>query len=324
MDDKLSQIKRHTVIVADSGDIATIRAFEPEDCTTNPSLILKAAKMASYQPLIDDAIAWSKRTASGQEDWVEWALDRLAVNFGAELTRIVPGFVSTEVDARLSFDTQGTIAKAERLIGLYKDLGISQNRILIKIAATWEGIEAAKVLERRGIHCNLTLLFSLAQAVACAEAGVFLISPFVGRILDWYAKATGKTYAPEEDPGVKSVREIYDYYRRFDYPTVVMGASFRTTGQVEALCGCDRLTVSPQLLQQLQDQQGEVVRRLDPQVSRAKTIGRVKVDEESFRWRLNQDAMATEKLAEGIRLFHNDTEQLRALIRDMAVQRHDA
>ncbi len=323
MADKLSDLRRHTVIVADSGDIETIRAFAPQDCTTNPTLILKAAKMPAYASLVKDAIAWSRdtsRDAEDGEDWVELAIDRLSVNFGTQLSRIVPGFVSTEVNARLSFDTEATIAKAERLIGLYKELGVGADRILIKVAATWEGIQAARVLEQRGIHCNLTLLFGMAQAVACAEAGAFLISPFVGRILDWYVKSTGKTYTAEDDPGVASVREIYDYYRHFDYKTIVMGASFRSTGEVEALCGCDRLTVSPALLQQLREQTGEVVRRLDPAASQAKPIERISLDEKEFRWRLNQDAMATEKLSEGIRSFHHDTDQLRAFLRTVAAQ----
>lgn len=314
MEDKLSQLRRYSVIVADSGDIDTIRAFAPQDCTTNPSLILKAAKIPAYKPLVEDAIRWSATVADAPEEGLELALDRLAVNFGTELTKIVPGVVSTEVDARLSFNTAATIAKAERLIALYQELGVSRDRILIKIAATWEGIRAAEVLERRGIHCNLTLLFSMAQAVACAEAGVFLISPFVGRILDWYVKSTGKTYDVDSDPGVASVRDIYDYYRHFDYATIVMGASFRSVAQVEGVSGCDRLTVSPALLQQMQTEVGPVARRLDPVASKAKTIKRLPSDEESFRWALNQDAMATEKLAEGIRLFAKDLRALRRLV----------
>ncbi|MCW2308436.1 transaldolase [Rhodobium gokarnense] len=313
MDDKLSQIRRHTVIVADSGDIESIRAVEPQDCTTNPSLILRAAKMPAYEEYVSDAVAWARRQAD-DDTWVDHALDRLAVNFGAELTRIVPGVVSTEVDARLSFDTEGTIAKAERLIKLYEEVGVGRERILIKVAATWEGIRAAEVLEKRGIRCNLTLIFSLAQAIACAEAGAFLISPFVGRILDWYAKSTGKTYDAETDPGVKSVTEIYNYYRKYGYKTVVMGASFRNTGEVEALNGCDRLTVGPNLLGELASETGDVPVRLTPPDGPPETPP-APLTEEEFRWRLNSDAMATEKLAEGIRLFHRDAEQLREFVR---------
>ncbi len=314
MDDKLSQIRKHTVIVADSGDIESIRKVSPQDCTTNPSLILRAAKMDAYASLVEDAITWAKGISS-DEDWVDHALDRLAVNFGAELSRIVPGVVSTEVDARLSFDTEATIAKAERLIALYKELGVDKSRILIKVAATWEGVRAAEILEKRGIHCNLTLVFAKVQAVACAEAGVFLISPFVGRILDWYKKATGEEYDATTDPGVKSVTEIYDYYRTYGYKTVVMGASFRNTGEVEALCGCDRLTVGPALLNELSSQTGEVKRALAPSGDAPLAPPRP-LSEKDFRWQLNQDAMATEKLAEGIRLFHQDTEKLREFIRD--------
>jgi len=316
MESKLAQIRRHTVIVADSGDIESIRAVEPQDCTTNPSLILRAAKMPAYATLVEDAVRWAKGV-SGGGDWVDHALDRLAVNFGTELSKIVPGVVSTEVDARLSFDTEATIAKAERLIALYKERGVGAERILIKVAATWEGVRAARVLEQRGIRCNLTLVFSLVQAIACAEAGVFLISPFVGRILDWYVKATGESYDAETDPGVKSVTDIYTYYRRYGYKTVVMGASFRNTGEVEALCGCDRLTVGPALLNDLANQTGEVPRRLAPGAE-APVAPPAPMTETEFRWRLNQDAMATEKLAEGIRLFHRDTEQLRDFVRSFA------
>ncbi|PKU25717.1 transaldolase [Telmatospirillum siberiense] len=322
MEDALTQIRRHTVIVADSGDIETIRAFAPEDCTTNPTLILRAARMPAYASLVEEAVAWS-RSESGRrgaldEDWVELALDRLAVNFGTELSKIVPGYISTEVNARFSFDTEATIVRAERLISLYKQRGVDPQRILIKIAATWEGIQAAKILEMQGIRCNLTLVFSLVQAAACADARVFLISPFVGRILDWFVKTTGQTYTAETDPGVLSVREIFDYYRRFDYPTIVMGASFRNVAEVEALCGCDRLTVSPALLGELSERRQAVPRLLDPAISRDKSIERLSVDETEFRWRLNQNPMATEKLAEGIRLFHRDTDELRDFIRGIA------
>jgi transaldolase len=306
---KLDALRRHTVIVADSGDIDAIRALGAQDCTTNPTLILKAARMPAYAQLVDQAI--DRSTGEAPEGRIDRALDQLAVAFGSELTRIVPGYVSTEVDARLSFDTPATVAKAERLIGLYADRGVGADRVLIKVAGTWEGIRAAEVLEKRGIHCNVTLVFSLVQAVAAAEAGAFLISPFVGRILDWHVKATGRTFSADEDPGVRSVKEIYSYFKHFDHRTIVMGASFRNRQEVEALCGCDRLTVSPALLEELRGQTGDVPRRLDPAESRATAVERVAVDEVSFRWRLNQDAMATEKLAEGIRQFHADTETLR-------------
>jgi len=317
METKLAQIRRHTVIVADSGDIESIRAVEPQDCTTNPSLILRAAQMPAYAELVRDAVAWAKR-GSGEGDWVDRALDRLAVNFGAELSRIVPGVVSTEVNARLSYDTDATIAKAEHLVALYGELGVGPERILIKVAATWEGIRAAEVLERRGIHCNLTLVFGMTQAIACAEAGVFLISPFVGRILDWYVKTTGETFDATNDPGVKSVTAIHEYYRRHGYKTVVMGASFRNTGEVEALCGCDRLTVGPALLTDLSKQTGDVTRRLLPNAGPV-VAPPPPMTEKEFRWNLNQDAMATEKLTEGIRLFHSDTEKLRDFVRSFPV-----
>ncbi|WP_316980280.1 transaldolase [Shumkonia mesophila] len=308
---KLEALRRHTVIVADSGDIEAIRAFAPQDATTNPSLILKAARMPAYADLVARAIDQGGGEVGSDDGRLDRVLDHLAVAFGAELTRIVPGVVSTEVDARLSFDSEATVAKAERLIGLYRKLGVDRERILIKVAATWEGIRAVEVLEKRGISCNVTLVFCLAQAVAAAEAGAFLISPFVGRIRDWNAKVTGKTFTAEDDPGVLSVREIYDYFKHYGLATIVMGASFRSKEEVEALCGCDRLTVSPALLDELRRDVGSLLRRLDPAASRAAAIERIAVDEKAFRWRLNHDAMATEKLAEGIRLFHADTEALR-------------
>ena len=314
MTSKLDQLKSMTVVVADTGDMAAIRTFNPTDCTTNPTLILKAAQMAAYEPVIADAIAWGK-TQSGPHDGVVSAIaDRLAVAFGTELSKLVPGRVSTEVDADLSFDTEKSVAKGRAIIAAYAANGVPKEKILIKLASTWEGIRAAEVLQKDGIDCNLTLLFSLAQAVACAEAGAFLISPFVGRILDWYAKAEGKTFTAEEDPGVVSVRQIYAYYKRHGFDTVVMGASFRNIGEIEALAGCDRLTIAPALLDQLANDTGALPRRLEP--STAATLGpdAIAVDEASFRWAMNQDAMATEKLAEGIRGFAKDLGALKDMV----------
>ncbi|MBK1662953.1 transaldolase [Rhodospirillum rubrum] len=321
---KLDALRRHTIIVADSGDIDAIRSFAPQDCTTNPSLILKAAKMPAYAGLIAQAIEAGSAEAGPSEGLIDRILDHLAVTFGSELARIVPGVVSTEVDARLSFDTQATVARAERLIGLYAARGVASERILIKVAATWEGIRAVEILQSRGIACNVTLVFSLAQAVAAAEAGAFLISPFVGRILDWHVKASGKSFDIDEDPGVRSVTEIYTYFKHFGYKTIVMGASFRSSAEVEALCGCDRLTVSPALLDQLRSQTGDVPKRLDPAASQAATISRLAVDEASFRWQINEDALATEKLAEGIRLFNADTDALRRTIAETLAKRASA
>ncbi len=301
---KLDQLKAVTTVVADTGDIESIRAFQPEDVTTNPSLLLKAATMPQYAALVDEAVAWAK--AQGSDDVVALAMDKLAVNFGLELLKLVPGRVSTEVDAHLSFDTQATLAKAHRLVDLYAQAGIGRERILIKIAATWEGIKAAEVLEREGINCNLTLLFGFAQAVACAEAGVFLISPFVGRILDWYKAKEKRDYSAAEDPGVVSVTTIYNYYKKHGHKTVVMGASFRNIGEIEMLAGCDRLTIGPSLLAELAAATGDLPRRLDAEAAQALDIPRVPMDEVNFRWAMNQDAMATEKLAEGIRQFHVD------------------
>ncbi len=313
MADKLTELARHTVIVADTGDIAQIKAVGAQDCTTNPSLILKAASKPEYAALMDDAVAYANARETEPTARLALALDKLAVNFGAELSRIVPGYVSTEVDARLSFDTAATIKRAERLIALYREAGVDPKRILIKIAATWEGVKAAAALKDKGIACNLTLIFSKAQAALCGEAGVFLISPFVGRITDWY-KAHGTTVtSAEDDPGVRSVREIYAYFRAFGYKTVVMGASFRNTDQILGLAGCDRLTISPNLLDELRHMDGEVVRQLGAQPPSSK-IERLALDEVSFRWQLNEDAMATEKLAEGIRSFAKDTETLCGLL----------
>ncbi len=310
MPSKLEQLKSMTTIVADTGDMESIRAFQPTDCTTNPTLILKAAQMDAYVHLVDEAITWGRKGGkqAGQ------VTDRLAVNFGAELSKIVPGRVSTEVDADLSFDTQAMIDKARELIADYKARGVGRERILIKLATTWEGVQAARVLQAEGIDCNMTLLFSLVQAQACAEAGAFLISPFVGRILDWYAKATGEKYTAETDPGVLSVRAIYNYYKAHDIGTVVMGASFRNTGEIEALAGCDRLTIAPALLQQLAETDGYLARRLLMPVRNIEVPARLNPDEKTFRFLFNEDAMATEKLAEGIRLFTKDLRSLRDMV----------
>lgn len=309
----LEQLRQMTVVVADTGDINAIRQFRPRDATTNPSLLLAAAQMPEYRPLVDDAIAYA---AEQTGDPVEACMDKLYVNFGAEILGIVDGRVSTEVDAALSFDRDATIAKARTLIALYEAAGIGRERVLIKVASTWEGIRSAEVLEREGIHCNLTLLFSLVQAVACAQAGVQLISPFVGRIYDWHRKARGVDHIPAtEDPGVESVRAIYAYYKKFGHKTEVMGASFRNKEEIIELAGCDLLTISPQLLGELEAAQGALERKLSPEAAKESEIERLDVDEKTFRWLLNEDAMATEKLAEGIRKFHADAEKLRASVR---------
>ncbi|MDR3493028.1 MAG: transaldolase [Ancalomicrobiaceae bacterium] len=313
MTDKLTALARHSVIVADSGEIDSIRKVRAQDCTTNPSLILRAASQPEYAGLMRDAIAWAKAHEPNPERRSDATLDRLAVNFGTELSRIVPGYVSTEVDARLTFDGAATVARAERIIELYREAGVDPSRILIKVAATWEGVRAAAELTRKGYKCNLTLIFSMAQAAICGEAGVFLISPFVGRITDWYKAHGTVVERPEDDPGVQSVRQIYRYYKSIGCQTVVMGASFRNTDQVTALAGCDRLTISPALLDQLRAQQGEVPAALDPN-DRDPGLKPLALDERRFRWALNDDAMATEKLAEGIRSFARDTEKLCALI----------
>jgi transaldolase len=312
MSNKLDQLKTMTTIVADTGDMESIRAFQPTDCTTNPTLILKAAQMEAYAHIVDEAIVWGR----AHQAPIGLITDRLAVNFGAELAKIVPGRVSTEVDADLSFDTQAMVTKARALIADYAQRGVGRERVLIKLASTWEGIRAAEILQREGIDCNLTLLFSLVQAAACADAGVFLISPFVGRILDWYVKNEGKTYDSETDPGVNSVRAIYAYYKAHGIKTIVMGASFRNVGEIEALAGCDRLTIAPALLELLLKDTGALVRRLSPD-AQADVPARMSLDEKTFRFLMNEDAMASEKLAEGIRLF---TKDLRSL-RDMVAQR---
>ena len=306
MPSKLDQLRAMTTVVADTGDMEAIRAYRPTDCTTNPTLILKAAQMDAYRHLVDEAVVWAKNHRKVSSA----AVDRVAVNFGEELTKIVPGRVSTEVDADLSFDVEATVARARAIIAEYERRKVSRERILIKIAATWEGIRAAELLQREGIDCNLTLLFSLPQAIAAAQAGAYLISPFVGRILDWHMKAEGKTYDSENDPGVLSVRRIYAYYKAHGVKTVVMGASFRNVGEIEALAGCDRLTIAPALLETLAQDSGPLPRRLDPAQIGPDAPAAYDLDEKTFRWLLNEDAMATEKLAEGIRAFARD---LRAL-----------
>jgi transaldolase len=298
----LDELKRHTLVVADTGDFESMRKYKPQDATTNPSLILAAAQMPEYAQLVEGALADARAAAPGadRKAVVADAIDRLSVAFGQEILGIVPGRVSTEVDARLSFDTAATIDKAHKLIGMYEAEGVARERVLIKVASTWEGIRAAEQLEKEGIHCNLTLLFGIHQAVACAEAKVTLISPFVGRILDYYVKKTGKTFAPAEDPGVVSVTRIYEYYKRFDYPTQVMGASFRNVGEIQELAGCDLLTIAPKLLGELDAKEGEVPRKLDPAAARKASVERIDVDEASFRKLHAADEMSSAKLQEGI------------------------
>ncbi|TDO99915.1 transaldolase [Marinomonas balearica] len=312
MSNKLSQLKEFTTIVADTGDITAIKAFLPEDATTNPSLMLKASQIPEYAPFIDQAVSWAKEQSDDKAQQLIDAGDKLAVIIGCEILKYVPGRVSTEVDARLSYDKDATIEKARRLVSLYEDAGISRDRILIKAASTWEGIKAAEELEKEGINCNLTLLFSFAQAQACAEAGVYLISPFVGRILDWYKKSTGQDYTAETDPGVVSVTEIYNYYKQHGYKTVVMGASFRNIGEIEQLAGCDRLTISPALLEELKKDEGALARKLVP--TNDVKAAPAAITESAFRWAMNEDAMATEKLAEGIRNFAVDQRKLEEVL----------
>jgi transaldolase len=305
----MNQLKQYTTVVADTGDFQSIKAYAPQDATTNPSLILKAVQKPEYRPLLEKTIA-DFPTASTEE-----IVDRLLIAFGTEILKFVPGRVSTEIDAALSFDTAATVAKGRELIALYEAAGIQRSRVLIKIASTWEGIRAAEILEKDGIRCNLTLLFSLCQAVACAEAGVQLISPFVGRIYDWYKKSTGTDYTGADDPGVQSVKRIYQYYRKFGYKTEVMGASFRNTSQILELAGCDLLTISPDLLQKLADTEGTVERKLVADANA--DIQKIALDEKTFRFMLNEDAMATEKLAEGIRAFCADSGKLKKMIEEM-------
>jgi transaldolase len=311
---QLDQLKSMTTVVADTGDFESMRAYTPQDATTNPSLILQAVEKPQYRPLLDQAIALHKEGATSGPARVEAIMDSLLILFGREILTIVPGRVSTEVDARLSFDTAGTLNKARHLIGLYEAAGTPRERILIKIASTWEGIKAAEVLQKEGINCNLTLLFSLPQAIACADAGVKLISPFVGRILDWYKAATKKDYAPAEDPGVVSVTGIYHYYKKYGHRTEVMGASFRNKGEITELAGCDLLTISPALLGELQASSDPLPRKLDPAASAGMDIPRRAYDEKTFRFELNEDAMATEKTAEGIRKFSADIVKLEKLV----------
>jgi len=306
----LEQLKKFTTVVADTGDFASMKAYAPQDATTNPTLIEKAVEMPAYQGLLEKAVAEGKGGAGSKEVRARAIIDQLLTLFGREILKIVPGRVSTEVDARLSFDVQATVEKARHLIEIYRAAGIDRERILIKIAATWEGAQAAKIVQKEGIQCNLTLMFSLPQAVACAEAGARLISPFVGRIYDWYKKSTGKEYVGVEDPGVKSVRQIYAYYKKFGYATQVMGASFRNMGQIFELAGCDLLTISPNLLGELQSSSVAVVQKLDVAEAKKDSIEKLPLDEKSFRFLLNEDAMATEKLAEGIRLFSADIVKL--------------
>lgn len=312
---KLDQLKSMTTVVIDTGDIEAIKQYAPTDATTNPSLILSAVEKPVYKPLMDDAYNYSKKAKSGEEQ-LSLMMDKLFVNVGTEILKLVPGRVSTEVDARLSFDVEGSIHKAQSLIALYEEMGIPRERILIKLASTWEGGLAAKELEKMGIRCNMTLLFSMPQAIHCAEAKATLISPFVGRILDWYKKHDNVAgYAPAEDPGVISVTSIYYYFKKFGYPTQVMGASFRNKEEIIELAGCDLLTISPQFLKELHEAEGELVRKLDTDKAKAMDITRIKMDEKTFRLMLNDDAMATEKLSEGIRNFAKDAIKLEKMIR---------
>jgi transaldolase len=315
MNDLLSQLKQHSTIVADTGDFSSLRKYQPRDATTNPSLLLKAAEMPEYSDLIARTLAESRKAAAPSSQVISIAMDRLAVAFGLEILKIVPNRVSTEVDARLSFDYEASLNKARELIGLYEKAGMTRERILIKVASTWEGIQAARQLQKEGINCNLTLLFSMAQAIACADAGVKLISPFVGRILDWYKKSTGKdSYAPAEDPGVVSVTEIYHCYKKNGIKTEVMGASFRNVGEILELAGCDLLTISPNLLEEMMKTQGNVPRKLDPEDSAGKAGEKLALDEKAFRWMLNENQMATEKLSDGIRVFAADSRKLEKTI----------
>jgi transaldolase len=306
---KLDELKKHTVIVSDTGEFEEIKKYHPTDATTNPSLILAAASLPDYQHLIDDGIAYGKKQGK------KAATDKIFVNFGLEILKVIPGRVSTEVDARLSFDIQGSIQKAKTLIALYEAAGIDRKRILIKLASTWEGAQAAQQLEKEGIHCNMTLMFSLGQAIACAEAKATLISPFVGRILDWYKKAEGKdSYSPAEDPGVKSVTQIFNYYKKMGYKTQIMGASFRNADEITELAGCDLLTIAPKFLEELRKAQGPVPKKLDAEAAKKMPIEKITVDEKTFRWMLCDNPMASDKLYEGIRNFAKDLVKLEKLI----------
>ncbi|MFH4784694.1 MULTISPECIES: transaldolase [Vibrio] len=312
MSNKLEQLRKLTTVVADTGEIDAIKKYQPEDATTNPSLILKAAQIAEYAPLIDASIEYAKAQSNDKAQQVQDTCDMLAVNIGKEILKTIPGRISTEVDARLSYDMEGSVAKARQLVKMYNDAGITNDRILIKLASTWEGIRAAEILEKEGINCNLTLLFSFAQARACAEAGVFLISPFVGRIMDWYKAKEGRDFEASEDPGVLSVTKIYNYYKEYGYKTVVMGASFRNIGEILELAGCDRLTIAPALLAELEAAEGEVVEKLVD--SKGATERPAPMTHSEFLWEHNQDPMAVEKLAEGIRNFAVDQGKLEAMI----------
>ncbi len=314
----LDQLKEMTTIVADTGDIESIKKFQPTDATTNPSLILKAARDDRYLPIVKNAVQYAASKYSDKRKIIDFALDKVIVDFGVEILKIISGRVSTEVDARLSFDENATIEKARELIACYEEQGISRDSVLIKIASTWEGIKAAEILKREGIHCNLTLLFSIPQAIACANAGVQLISPFVGRILDWHKRDRGVDFIPPaEEPGVQLVTDIYNYFKKFDISTEVMGASFRNTGEITELAGCDLLTISPELLEELEQTDKTLERRLDPSTSKSMDIEKIHMDEKTFRWMLNEDAMATEKLAEGIRKFTADILKLEKIITEM-------
>jgi transaldolase len=306
----LESLKRYTTVVADTGDFDAIAQFRPQDATTNPSLLLKAAQQPEYRDLVAGALRAANRASANDAGRTEAFMDNLAVAFGCEILKIVPGRVSTEVDARLSFDTEGSLAKAHHLIDLYERAGYTRERVLIKLGSTWEGIRAAEQLEKEGIHCNLTLLFSFAQGVACAEAGVTLISPFVGRIYDWYKKTKGAEIPADQDPGVASVTKIYNYFKKYDYKTQVMGASFRKVEQITRLAGCDLLTISPDLLEQLKNTDGEVTPHLNPQDAKASSEPRIHLDEKTFHWLHNEDAMAVEKLSDGIRRFNEDARKL--------------
>jgi transaldolase len=312
----LESLKRHSTVVADTGDIEAIAQYKPQDATTNPSLLYQAARKPQYQHLVEDAVQFALHRPGDRSERTAEFVDRLLINFGCEILKLIPGRVSTEVDAALSFDTEATLAKARKLIGMYEEAGVDRSRVLIKIASTWEGIRAAERLEREGIHCNLTLLFSFAQAVACAKAGVTLISPFVGRIYDWYKRQRGGDISADEDPGVASVTRIYNYYKKWLYKTQIMGASFRKVEQIVRLAGCDLLTISPDLLGQLESSTGEVKRQLSTESARASDAEEIQLDEKKFRWMHNEDAMAVEKLSEGIRNFNADTRKLEQYVRE--------
>jgi len=316
MANSLDSLKKLTTVVADTGDFQTLEEYAPQDATTNPSLILKALQKDEYGAVLDEAVSAVEDSSAVGEARIDLVIDHLLIGFGCKILEIIPGRVSTEVDARLSFDVDGSIAKARELIALYESRGVDRERILIKLASTWEGVQAARVLQQEGINCNMTLMFSLAQAVACAEAGAKLISPFVGRILDWYKANTDEDYTAENDPGVASVREIYTYYKKFGYPTEIMGASFRNIGEILELAGCDLLTISPDLLDELQNMDEPVPEKLKEADASEADIEKLEIDEESFRWRVNEDAMATEKLAEGIRKFAADMVKVRKIVAD--------